>query len=144
MPPPTPRSEQSLTSDQQSLISETLSEFDTDNLSQEDALNIIETFSQANIEPGAALEKALTSAGFDAKSIGELANVSEGSRPPPPPKQSADEITSMVDYLAEILEETLSVNNGNSLSDEDKQSILAQVFEKFDLEEGDSIINTSA
>ena len=144
MPPPTPRSEQSLTSDQQSLISETLSEFDTDNLSQEDALNIIETFSQANIEPGAALEKALTSAGFDAKSIGELANVSEGSRPPPPPKQSADEITSMVDYLAEILEETLSVNNGNSLSDEDKQSILAQVFEKFDLEEGDSIINTTA
>ena len=144
MPPPTPRSEQSLTSDQQSLISETLSEFDTDNLSQEDALNIIETFSQANIQPDAALEKALTSAGFDAKSIGELANVSEGSRPPPPPKQSADEITSMVDYLAEILEETLSVNNGNSLSDEDKQSILAQVFEKFDLEEGDSIINTSA
>ena len=144
MPPPPPRSEQNLTSDQQSLISETLSEFDTENLSQEDALSIIETFSQANIQPGAALEKALTSAGFDAKSIGELANVSEGSRPPPPPKQSEEEITSMVDYLAEILEETLSANNGKSLSDEDKQSILAQVFEKFDLEEGDSIINTSA
>ncbi|ARD44749.1 hypothetical protein [Colwellia sp. PAMC 21821] len=144
MPPPPFRSEQSLTSEQQSLISDTLSEFDTDNLSQEDALSIIETFSQANIQPGAALEKALSSAGFDAKSIGELANVSEGSRPPPPPKQSADEITSMLDYLAEILEETLSENNGNSLSDEDKQSILAQVFEKFDLEEGDSIINTTA
>ena len=141
-PPPAARSEQSLTSDQQSLISDTLSEFDTDNLSQEDALSIIEKFSQANIQPGAALEKALSSAGFDAKSIGELANVSGGSRPPP--KQSADEITSMVDYLAEILEETLSANNGNSLSDEDKQSILAQVFEKFDLEEGDSIINTTA
>lgn len=143
-PPPAAKSEQSLTSDQQSLISDTLSEFDTDNLSQEDALSIIEKFSQANIQPGAALEKALSSAGFDAKSIGELANVSEGSRPPPPPKKSADEITSMVDYLAEILEETLSANNGNSLSDEDKQSILAQVFEKFDLEEGDSIINTTA
>lgn len=143
---PPPKSEQSLTTDQQSLISATLSEFDTDNLSEEDALSIIETFSQANIQPGAALEKALSSAGFDAKSIGDLANVSEGNRPPPPPppKQSADEITSMVDYLAEILEETLSANNGNSLSDEDKQSILAQVFEKFDLEEGDSIINTSA
>jgi hypothetical protein len=143
---PPPKSEQSLTTDQQSLISATLSEFDTDNLSEEDALSIIETFSQANIQPGAALEKSLSSAGFDAKSIGDLANVSEGNRPPPPPppKQSADEITSMVDYLAEILEETLSANNGNSLSDEDKQSILAQVFEKFDLEEGDSIINTSA
>lgn len=143
---PMARSEQRLTSEQQSLISETLSEFDTDNLSQEDALSIIETFTQANIQPSATLEKALSSAGFDAKSIGDLANVSEGSRPspPPPPKQTEDEITSMVDYLAEILEETLSANNGNSLSDEDKQSILAQVFEKFDLEEGDSIINTSA
>tara|TARA_B110000438_G_C15570598_1_gene545215 strand:- start:225 stop:764 length:540 start_codon:yes stop_codon:yes gene_type:complete len=146
MPPPPARTEQSLTADQQSLISETLSEFDTENLSQEDALSIIETFSQANIQPGAALEKALSSAGFDAKSIGELANVSEGSRPPPPPppKQSTEEITSMVDYLSELLEETLAANNGNSLSDEDKQSILAKVFEKFDLEESDSIINTSA
>jgi len=145
MPPQPARSEQSLTADQQSLISETLSEFDTENLSQEDALSIIETFSQANIQPGAALEKALSSAGFDAKSIGELGNISEGSRPPPPPpKQSTEEITSMVDYLAEILEETLAANDGNSLSDEDKQSILAQVFEKFDIDEGESIINTTA
>lgn len=143
MPPP-PKSEQSLTTEQQTLISETLAEFDTDNLTQEDALSIIETFSQANIQPSAALEKALSNAGFDAKSIGDLANVSQGNRPPPPPKQSAEEITSMVDYLTEILEETLAANNGNSLNDEDKQSILAQVFEKFDIDEGNSIINTTA
>jgi hypothetical protein len=83
---------------------------------------------------------------FNAKTIGELANVSEeGNRPPPPPpQQSSDEISSMVEYLAELLEEKLASNNSDSLSDEDKQSILAQVFEKFDIEESDSIINTSA
>ncbi|MFT5814187.1 MAG: hypothetical protein ACI9VT_001947 [Psychroserpens sp.] len=144
IPPPPPRSEQSLTEEQQVFISDTLAEFDTDNLTQEDALSIIETFSQANIQPSAALEKAVSNAGFDAKNIGDLANVSQGNRPTPPPKQSVEEITSLVDYLAEILEATLAANNGNSLSDTDKESILAQVFEKFNIEKGESIINTTA
>ena len=146
MPPP-PRKEQSLTSDQQSVISDTLSEFDVDNLSETDALSIVAAFSEAGIQPGLALEKAVSEAGFDAKTIGELANISEeGSRPPPPPppKQSSDDISSMVEYLAELLEEKLASSNSDSLSDEDKQSILAQVFEKFDIEESDSIINTTA
>jgi hypothetical protein len=144
MPPP-PRTEQNLTNAQQSVISDTLSEFDVDNLTEADALSIVEAFSEAGIQPGLALEKAVADAGFDAKTIGELANVSEeGNRPPPPPKQSSDEISSMVEYLAELLEEKLASSNSDSLSDEDKQSILAQVFEKFDIEESDSIINTTA
>jgi len=144
MPPP-PRTEQNLTSEQQSVISDTLSEFDVDNLTETDALSIVEAFSEAGIKPGIALEKAVSEAGFDARTIGELANISEeGSRPPPPPKQSSDEISSMVEYLAELLEEKLAGSNSDSLSDEDKQSILAQVFEKFDIEESDSIINTTA
>jgi hypothetical protein len=145
MPPP-PRTEQNLTGDLQSVISDTLSEYDVDNLTEADALSIVKAFSEAGIQPGLALEKAVADAGFDAKTIGELANVSEeGNRPPPPPpKQSTDEISSMVEYLAELLEEKLASNNSDSLSDEDKQSILAQVFEKFDIEESDSIINTTA
>ena len=144
MPPP-PRTEQNLTSEQQSVISDTLSEFDVDNLTETDALSIVEAFSEAGIKPGIALEKAVSEAGFDARTIGELANISEeGSRPPPPPKQSSDEISAMVEYLAELLEEKLAGSNSDSLSDEDKQSILAQVFEKFDIEESDSIINTTA
>jgi hypothetical protein len=141
------RSEQSLTADQQTLISETLSEFDVDNLTQEDAASIIEIFSQAGIEPSEALETAISTSGFDAKTIGELANASEGGNrppPPPPPQQSTDEITSMVDYLTELMEEKLATSNSSSLSEEDKQTILAQMIEKFDIEDGDSIINTSA
>ena len=39
----------------------------------------------------------------------------------------------MVDFLSELLAEKFTANNSNELSDEDKQSILAQVFEKFDI-----------
>lgn len=147
MPPQRPSAgqSQSLTETQQSLISETLSQFDVDNLSESDAASIVAVFSENGIQPGAALEEAMSEVGFDAKTIGELAGVAEeGNRPPPPPKQSAEEITTMVDYLAELLEEKLIASSSTSLSDEDKESILAQVFEKFDIEDGDSIINTTA
>ena len=143
MPPP--KNEQSLTADQQSFITEILSQFDADNLTQENATSIVEAFAEAGIQPGAALEASLTELGFDANSIGDLANVSgEGNRPPPPPKQSTEEITSMVDYLTELMEEKFAASNSNELSDEDKQSLLALVFEKFSIDDGDSIINTTA
>lgn len=145
MPPPPPRVEQNLTEEQQSFITDTLSQFDADNLTQESATSIIEAFAEAGIQPGTALEASLAELGFDAKSIGDLANISgEGNRPPPPPKQSSEEISSLVDYLSELMEEKYAANNNNELTDNDKQSILAQVFEKFSIEDGDSIINTSA
>lgn len=147
MPPPPPRAgtDQNLTEDQQNVISETLSKYDVENLTEADALSIVEAFSEAGIQPGGALEKAVASSGFDAKSIGDLAEVSDGgNRPPPPPSQSTEEITSLVDYLAELMEEKLAASNSNELSDEDKQSILTEIFEKFDIKDGESIINTSA
>ena len=145
-PPPPPRTEQNLTDEQQSLISETLSQFDVDNLSESDAMSIVEAFAEAGIEPGSALETAMADAGFDAKTVGELANVSEQASmpPPPPPQQSSEEITTMVDYLTELVEEKFTENNINALSEEDKVLILSQVFEKFGIEEGSSIINTTA
>ena len=42
------------------------------------------------------------------------------------------------------MEEKLAASNSNELSDEDKQSILTEIFEKFDIKDGESIINTSA
>jgi len=143
--PPMSRTEQSLTDQQQSLITETLSQFDAENINEADAISIVEAFSEAGIQPGIALEKAMSEFGFDAKTIGELANATgRGDMPPPPPKQSTEEIGSMVDYLKQLLDEKLSTANESTLSDEDKQSILAQVFDKFDIEDRESIINTSA
>lgn len=147
-PSRTPRSEEALTESQQTLISEKLAEFDPDNLSESDALSIVESFSEAGIQPGKSLESAMSALGFDAKTIGDLANQGQGGsnmpEPPPLPKQSSEEISSMVEYLAELLEEKLAENNNDSLTDEDKQSVLAKVFERFDIDEGKSIINTSA
>ncbi|KGJ86485.1 hypothetical protein [Colwellia psychrerythraea] len=147
-PPPRAGSAKALTADQQTLISETLSQYDVDNLNEADALSITEAFSEAGIQPGLALEKAVSGSGFDAKSIGDLAKVSDsGNRPPPPssmPKQSTDGITSMVDYLTELMEEKFTASNSNKLSDADKESILAQVFDEFDIKEGQSVINTHA
>lgn len=42
------------------------------------------------------------------------------------------------------MEDKLAASNGNGLSDKDKQSILTQIFDKFDIEQGEYIINTSA
>jgi len=143
MPPP-PRSEQKLTEDQQSLISDTLSEFDVDSLTEADALSITAAFSEAGIEPGKEMEGAMSALGFDAKEIGELANVESGNQPPPPPQQSAEEISSMVSYLGELLEEKLTSNNSSELTDQDREAIYAKVMERFSLEAGDSIIDTTA
>jgi len=139
---PPPRNEQALTDEQQTMLSETLSELDSDNLTEQDALSIVEAFKEAGIQPGKALESAMADLGFDAKEVGELANVEQQDSMPPPPQQSNESITSIVDYLTELLEQKLS--NGESLSDEEKEDIYSEVIEKFGLQEGDSIINTTA
>lgn len=147
--PSSSRSEKALTEDQLTLISDTLSELDTDNLTTADALSILETFSDAGIEPGKAMESTMSELGFDAQEIGDLANV-EGDRPPPPPpppSQSSDEISSMASYLEELLEETVAASEAESideLSEEQRFSVYAQVMEKFGIEEGDSLIDTTA
>lgn len=147
--PSSSRSEKALTEDQLTLISDTLSELDTDNLTTADALSILETFSDAGIELGKAMESTMSELGFDAQEIGDLANV-EGDRPPPPPpppSQSSDEISSMASYLEELLEETVAASEAESideLSEEQRFSVYAQVMEKFGIEEGDSLIDTTA
>lgn len=144
MPPPLPRSDKSLTDDQQSLISETLSEFDPENLSESDALSIIEAFSNAGIAPGSALEQAMADVGFDARTVGDLANVENDGSRPPPPKQDAVDISSMVEYMSELLEATLATTENSELSEEEKKTIYEQVMEKFGIDERDSIIDTTA
>lgn len=149
MPPPPRNQNQTLSTEQQTLISDTLAEFDADNLTEEDALSIIETFSDAGIEAGTALESAMSELGFDTKSIGDLANSQEtnaqgGMPPPPPPPQSSEEISSMVSYLSELIEEQITASETNELTDQARQDIYAQVMEKFGMDDGDSIINTTA
>jgi len=150
MPPPPPTgSEYSITDEQQTVLSEILAEYDSENLTEADAQSIAESLAEAGIQPGESMASAMSELGFDAAEIGKLAGVGpasggeEGSMPPPPPpQQSSETISSMVEFLAELLEEKLA--DGTELTDEDKEDIYAQVSEKFGMPEGESIIDTTA
>lgn len=128
----------SLSLEQQTLIEETLKNYDSSSLSETDAKEIVETFSEAGIEPSKEFESALSSLGFDAKDIGDLAGVGEegggpsggarpaGGPPPPPPKE---EVSTISDLLESLLEEddteTSSTNSTSSSSPYEDTSFTA-------------------
>nr|QXF14413.1 hypothetical protein BCCFPMHH_00016 [uncultured bacterium] len=149
MPAQQPRSVQSLTDEQLTLISDTLSELDADSLTEAQAVSIVESFSEAGIAPSKEMEEAISALGFDAKDIGDLAGIEggrpEGMPPPPPPEvQSATEINEMVSFLEALLEEKLADSDSSELNEQDKEAIYSKVMEQFGIEEGDSLINTTA
>ena len=123
-----------LSSEQKALIDEVLSNFDANSLSADDATAIVEAFSEAGISASGALASTMEAAGFDAKEVGDLANVASttgtagtgGGRPaggPPPPPPSAEdeeEVESIYDLLEALLEtdeedETSSTITTNSM-----------------------------
>ena len=134
MPPPPPQSSsgsQSSLSDEQLLtIEEVLAEYDVDNLTSEDALSIVETFKEAGVAPGQALEEAMSSAGFDAQEVGKLAGVGgeQGGGPPPPPESSDSAVTlNISDQMLQDLNELLDSYYEEDISDEDKETTLASI-----------------
>lgn len=104
----------SLSLEQQTLIEETLAKYNADSLSESDAKEIVEIFKDAGIEPSKEFASALSSVGFDAKEIGDLAGVSgnggpgggrpAGGPPPPPSDEDEEEIDSVYDLLEALLE----------------------------------------
>ena len=121
----------SLSLDQQKIIEDTLSQYDASSLSESDAQEIIDIFSEAGIEPSREFESVLSSIGFDAKEIGDLAGLGAngasgaegGGRPaggPPPPPPSDEEVSSVTDLLEMLLEndeeEETSTTNSSLIS----------------------------
>jgi hypothetical protein len=132
-------SKNSLSYEQQQVIDDTLSNYDSSNLSQSDAQEIVAAFQDANIQPSKQLSDAMSSLGFDAKEVGDLAGVGTDVQnvaqqiggmpppPPPPPSNSTDEdeeddeeyystVQSLMDSLFNDDEEE-SRNSLNTLSD---------------------------
>ncbi len=115
-----------LTAAQKSLIEETLAEYDVDNLSKSDAQEIVKSFEEAGIQPSAALESAMSTAGFDAKEVGTMAAVGPqgggGGRPMgPPPPASEEELSAIEELLESLLsieedEESESTTTSSSVS----------------------------
>lgn len=129
-----------LTTEQSDFVKETLSEFDPENLTSDDAQSIQAAFEEQGIAPTKELAELMGELEFDAKSIGD-ASRPEGQRPPPPPQNSLEQVNTddVVSYLDELLEQYSS-----QLNDEDKDSILSAVQEKFGLSQGDSILSVKA
>lgn len=92
-PPPPPRGQQSaLTDEQTHTLQSILEQYDPESLSSEDATSIVEQLKSEGIAPGKALEDAISSAGFDAKQMGELAGLGEGRPQRPLPSTATFEV----------------------------------------------------
>ncbi|MFT6916540.1 MAG: hypothetical protein ACJAWL_002880 [Motiliproteus sp.] len=140
----------SLSVDQRQLVTETLANFDPEQLTEADALSIVETFSEAGIQPGREMAQAISASGFDARSIGDLAGV-EGPQqgggsqqtgtPPPPPSQGLNISDEMLQSLNELLNEYYS----DDLTEEEQGTALSSIMEIFkQTAPEDGLINVTA
>lgn len=136
-----PAKQEAMTADQKSQVSDILDQYSVDSLSSDDASSIVKSFEELGITPGQELEQVMADKGFDAKSVGDMAGLQEPGegRVPPPPKNEVSNSAEMVSFLEEILE-----SYGEQLSDDDKDSILTAVQEKFGMDDSDSLIHLKA
>jgi len=146
----------SLTDEQTTTLTDILSNYDSESLTESEAQEIVTALSEAGIEPGAGLEEAMSETGFDARSVGDLAGVGEtqataetettgateeGHRPPPPPPADTSESDDIASYMADLIAEQLESSDTAELTEEEMQQIQALVAEEFGLDEGDSMID---
>lgn len=141
---PPPRTTQiSLSEEQIEIISDTLAEFDPDNLSQADSMAIIERFNNAGIQPSKELAHAMDEAGFNAKNIGDAARTEDPSTngmAPPPPQTDV----SFSEEMTSTLEELLDEYSDKILTEKNKEEILSTMQNKFSLTKGNSLISIEA
>ncbi|MBQ4845388.1 hypothetical protein [Pseudoalteromonas sp. MMG005] len=134
-----------LSQNQKTTITDTLAEFDPQSLSKEDAQAIVRTFSEAGIKANKQLGQLMADAGFDAKTVAELADVDKGQRPPPLPNQNTHasiDLSIITEQFAELVSE--ASNSGQqyaTLSQDNKDAIYAQLVDELGLEAGQSIID---
>jgi len=87
-------------------VQEILSQYDPENLSEEDAQAIREAFKEQGITPGFGLDQAVTDAGFSVDEIrgqGGMPPPPGGMPPPPPPSQNTSSGSdSLLDYLSSL------------------------------------------
>ncbi len=111
-----------LTSDQKSTISEILSNYDPENVSDEDAQAIFQAFKDAGITPAKGMKEAIEAAGFDAEDLRSRGMSDQGMPPPPPQSSSSNSIN--VSAL-QSLQEILSQYDLTNLSETDQTSLVS-------------------
>lgn len=116
---------ESLTTEQQEKIASILSEYDPENLTEEDAQSIFEAFEEAGIKPGPGMKEAIEAAGFDAEELRSLAPPPENGSAPPPPSANS---SSGVDREAlGTLQEILDQYDFSDMSSESESALIEQL-----------------
>lgn len=138
----------SLTDEQKQTVSDILSNYNADNLSEDDIHSIMDSLKDAGIQPGAGLKEAISSAGFDADEI--LKPPSDGGKgTPPPPPPSGSEFGSVASESGidvstlQSLQKILSQYDLSNLSDEEQQNLISQLTDSGLMSNG-NLINLSA
>jgi len=133
-PPPQP-----LSDEQKSLVEETLANYDAENLTEEDALAIVDAFKEAGIKPGRELAELTSELGFDAREIGDLAGVEPPKGPPPPPPPGEDQSLNTEDLST--LQSIIDDYDLNDLSEEEEEEIISQLEDAELINEEGSLIS---
>lgn len=113
------QSNTSLSSYQKEQINTLLENYDSSNLSSDDALEIVSTLKDAGISPSEELASVLDDAGFDAQEIGDLAGIAggkpAGGPPPPPPSESGNTTTEEEEeYITSLLDSLLTTEEDDT------------------------------
>lgn len=109
-----------LTDDQKKMIEEILSQYDPENVSEDDAKAIFQAFKDAGIPPAKGMKEAIEAAGFDAEELRSMGMPGQMPPPPPPPSSKSNGVDSSA---LQSLQELLSQYDLSNLSDTDKSSI---------------------
>lgn len=115
-----------ISTDQKQQLTELLSDYDVNNLSADDAEDIMSSIDSIGIEEGKALGKLIADNGFNAETIGALADEADPSI-----------ATEIVSFLSDLV---LSYDDESS-DEENKESLLAVVSEKFGLDDLGSLFD---
>jgi hypothetical protein len=126
MSPQQNRSTTSLTDDQRQLISDTLAQYDADNLTKAGAQSIVKIFNEAGIQPGKALTEAMAANGFNAREVGDTAGL-RGRETGPPPAQGSNGGLNIDKESLEQLFTLLDQYLHDDMSDAERQSTLDSI-----------------
>jgi len=113
-----------LSSYQKEYIGALLENYDSSNLSADDATQIVSALKDQGIAPSQELASVMDDSGFDAKKIGDLASKSGGAvgggkpaggPPPPPPPQGGNQISKEKENsISDLLDSLLNTDDTDS------------------------------
>jgi hypothetical protein len=117
----------SLTDDQKQTIADILSEYDPENITEEDAQEIFQKFKDAGITPARGMKEAIEAAGFDAEDL-RAKGMPEGQQPPPPPPPDKTRGSGSVNLNAlQSLQSILSEYDLSSISEDEQSELLTRL-----------------